>query len=162
MQLSERKCLEISQPLLSWPLSLAEFFIAKGVPVSAADHQGRTALHLCVSKRASNAELILPVVRALVAAKVAVNSQDNKGRAALHLLFASASRSDPIEIASDLCTLDVVQLNVQDKHKRTPLHFAGRFRRTRRRRRREKEIGRRRRSRRCKRENQPSCSLGPS
>lgn len=71
----------------------------------------------------------------LLGAGAAADACDDSGRSILHYAFVAPSRirdrratsrtkRDPIEVVSDLQTVRGISINVADKWKRTPLHYA--------------------------------------
>ena len=59
-----------------------------------------------------------------------MNKRDCHGRVPLHYAFvkigdyANCSQIDPIETVSSLCAISDLEIEVQDKWLKTPLHYA--------------------------------------
>jgi ankyrin repeat protein len=90
--------------------------LQKHAQVHLTDNRKRTALHLAV---ATNRHILFYMVL-MQGQNVPLNAQDEDGDTALHTAVALGHR----DIVQDLCLQPLLQIHLQNKKGRTPLHLA--------------------------------------
>ena len=110
--------------------------LLKSCNVNVKDQNGVTPLHLAVSYGAiSDRESLQPIESQLLLAGADVNALDNHGRSPIFYCFfpvkvdtecqfPPASKRDPIDMLTTLANRAGINLEIADKDKRTPLHYA--------------------------------------
>lgn len=104
--------------------------VSKGANINQIDNKGRNLLHHAVNMSSSTADATFETEQTLIDLGIAVNLRDNKGRVPLHYAFVKIKnwkqndQIDPIETVSSLCAQPGLEIEVADKWKKTPLHYA--------------------------------------
>lgn len=104
--------------------------VNRGANINQIDTKGRNLLHHAVNMSSSTADATFETEQTLIDLGVEVNLRDNKGRVPLHYAFVkiknwnSNQQIDPIETVSSLCAQPGLEIEVADKWKKTPLHYA--------------------------------------
>lgn len=94
------------------------------------DNKNRTSLHIAFNLSESTANASFDMESLLLLYKADINAVDIRNRIPLHYSFIKIGKSndmsqiDPIEPVSSACALRDIQVNVQDKWNKTPLHYA--------------------------------------
>ena len=101
-----------------------------GANINLIDTKGRNLLHHAVNMSSASADATFETEHQLIELGININLRDRHGRIPLHYAFVKIkdwkrnSSIDPIETVSSLGGCPGLEMDVQDKWMKTPLHYA--------------------------------------
>ena len=103
-----------------------------GANTNLVDKKQRTPLHIAFNSATTSSNASFNIESLLLLYGGNINQVDYKKRSPLHYAFVKihqkndVSQIDPIETVSSACSKKEIDVNIQDKYLRTPLHYAAR------------------------------------
>jgi ankyrin repeat protein/predicted DNA-binding WGR domain protein len=103
-----------------------------GADVNFAGGKNKTPLHIAFNYAEVSSNASFNIESILLINGANINAVDSSNRSPLHYTFVKmkfkndVSHIDPIETVSSACSRKDIDVNIQDKYLRTPLHYAAR------------------------------------
>jgi ankyrin repeat protein len=98
--------------------------------VNLPDLRGRNLLHHAINMSSATADASFESEQQLIDLGININHRDDRLRTPLHYAFVkikdwrNTAQIDPIETVSSLCGCRGLEVEVEDKWQKTPLHYA--------------------------------------